>query len=52
MYRWPLALRFIKGAIHGAIALPLALHALFAALVVFIDQNLDGNLGLPASIVA
>ncbi len=51
MCRWPLALRFIKGAIHGVIALPLALHALFAALVVFIDQNLDGNLGLPASIV-
>ncbi|KAF6231534.1 hypothetical protein HO173_010286 [Letharia columbiana] len=49
--RWPLALRFIKGAIHGAIILPVALHGLFAALVVFLDQHLDGRLGLPASII-
>ena len=49
--RWPLALRFIKGAIHGAIILPVALHTLFAALIVFLDLNLDGSLGLPASIV-
>lgn len=49
--RWPLALRFIKGAIHAAIILPVTLHGLFAALVVFLDQHLDGSLGLPASIV-
>lgn len=49
--RWPLALRFIKGAIHAAIILPVTLHGLFAALVVFLDQHLDGNLGLPASII-
>lgn len=49
--RWPLALRFIKGAIHAAIMLPVTLHGLFAALVVFLNQHLDGRLGLPASIV-
>lgn len=49
--RWPLALRFIKGAIHAAIILPVTLHGLFAALAVFLDQHLDGSLGLPASIV-
>ena len=49
--RWPLALRFVKGAIHSAIILPVALHAIFASLIVYIDQNLNGNLGLPASIV-
>lgn len=49
--RWPLALRFIKGAIHGAIILPVTLHGLFAALIVFLDQHLDGSLGLPASII-
>ena len=50
-YRWPLALRFYKGAIHGRIMLPVVLHALFACIIVFIDQQLDGHLGLPASIV-
>lgn len=49
--RWPLALRFIKGAIHGAIILPVALHAIFAALVAFIDQGPDLSLGLPNSTV-
>ena len=49
--RWPLALRFIKGAIHGAIILPVVLHAGFAALIAFIDQNMDQNLGLPNSAV-
>lgn len=48
--RWPLALRFIKGAIHAAIILPVALHAAFAALVVALDHNVQ-DLGLPASIV-
>lgn len=46
-----MVIRFIKGAIHGVIILPVVLHAAFAALVAFIDQNLDRNLGLPTSIV-
>ena len=49
-YRWPLALRFIKGAIHGTIILPVLLHAAFAALVVALDKHVQ-DLGLPASIV-
>ena len=49
--RWPLALRFIKGAIHIAIILPVTLHGLFAALIVFLDLHLDGRLSLPTSIV-
>ncbi|MCJ1256155.1 hypothetical protein MMC24_003975 [Lignoscripta atroalba] len=49
--RWPLALRFAKGAIHGTIVVPVVLHALFAALIVYIDQCLNGHLGLPASII-
>ncbi|KAL3426777.1 hypothetical protein PVAG01_00286 [Phlyctema vagabunda] len=49
--RWPLVLRFIKGAVHGAILVPTVLHALFAAVVVYIDQEIDGNLRLPASIM-
>ena len=50
--RWPLVLRFIKGAIHGAILIPVVFHGLFAALIVFLDQHHAGNLGLPASIVS
>lgn len=50
-YRWPLALRFIKGAIHGAIILPVLLHATFTALIVALDHNVK-DLGLPASIVS
>ena len=49
--RWPLVLRFIKGAIHGAIIVPVVLHTLFAVLIVFVDRNLEGNLGLPPSII-
>ena len=50
-HRWPLALRFVKGAIHSTVIVPVAAHALFAAAIVYIDQNLDHNLGLPGSIV-
>ena len=50
-HRWPLVLRFIKGAIHRAIVIPVILHGLFAALVVYLDSYHEGNLGLPASIV-
>lgn len=49
--RWPLVLRFIKGAIHGSILLSTTLHALFAALIVYIDKQMDGDLGLPSSII-
>ncbi|KAL1628617.1 hypothetical protein SLS56_005726 [Neofusicoccum ribis] len=48
--RWPLVLRFIKGAIHGAIFVPVALHALFTALVVYLDSTV-GEFGLPSSII-
>ncbi|KAI4132898.1 MAG: hypothetical protein LQ347_002389 [Umbilicaria vellea] len=48
---WPLALRFTKGAIHSHIWIPGTLHAIFTIAVVFIDQQLNGHLGLPASIV-
>ncbi|KAL8710057.1 MAG: hypothetical protein Q9220_005328 [cf. Caloplaca sp. 1 TL-2023] len=49
-YRWPLALRFIKGAIHGAIVLPVLLHAAFALMIVVLDHNVH-DIGLPASII-
>lgn len=35
-----------------AILLPTVLHALFAALIVYIHQSIDGDLRLPASIVS
>ena len=50
-HRWPLVLRFVKGAIHSAILVPVISHALFAVLVVYIDQILNHNLGLPNTIV-
>ncbi|KAL6721603.1 hypothetical protein ACLMJK_000707 [Lecanora helva] len=49
--RWPLVLRFIKGAIHGAIVVPVIAHGLFAALIVFLDMHTNGRLGLPSSII-
>ncbi|KAI9928107.1 hypothetical protein MW887_002140 [Aspergillus wentii] len=42
--------RFIKGAIHGAILLPVSLHALFTAFVVFLDTYVF-TVGLPATII-
>ncbi|KAF2453547.1 Bestrophin/UPF0187 [Lineolata rhizophorae] len=48
--RWPLVLRFAKGAVHAAIVLPVLLHAIFTALIVYLDINKAG-LGLPSSIV-
>ena len=47
-----LALRFSKGAIHGAVLLPVIMHSLFACMIAYIDQSLDFNLGLPSSIVS
>ncbi|KAI9860767.1 MAG: hypothetical protein M1813_005690 [Trichoglossum hirsutum] len=48
--RWPLALRFIKGAIHTQIIVPVVLHALFTLLIVYLDRGLM-NVGLPSSII-
>ena len=49
--RWPLALRFIKGAIHADIAVPVVLHAAFTALVCYLDEIRDDHLGLPSSTI-
>jgi putative membrane protein len=49
--RWPLVLRFIKGAIHVDIAMPVVLHAAWAALIVYIDQVREDHIGLPSSII-
>lgn len=49
--RWPLVLRFVKGAVHGAILLPVLLHSLFTALVVYTNYHLRRHLVLPGSIV-
>ncbi|KAF2087835.1 hypothetical protein K490DRAFT_4112, partial [Saccharata proteae CBS 121410] len=51
--RWPLVLRFYKGAIHSAILLPVLLHSLFTVLVVYVDGRLGPNqkIGLPSSII-
>lgn len=49
--KWPLAFRFIKGAIHHVIILPMMLHGLFATLVVYFDRTKGYPLGLPTSIV-
>lgn len=51
-YRWPLVLRFIKGAVHIDILLPVVLHALFTAAVVYLDTYVIARgIGLPATIV-
>lgn len=49
--RWPLVFRFIKGAIHAAILLPVFLHAAFTAFVVYLDVYVFDTVGLPSSIV-
>ncbi|KAF2723730.1 hypothetical protein K431DRAFT_318889 [Polychaeton citri CBS 116435] len=49
--RWPLVLRFIKGAIHTDIAIPVILHALWTAGVCWLDTVTHGHLDLPSSIV-
>ncbi|KKZ66460.1 membrane protein [[Emmonsia] crescens] len=49
--RWPLVLRFIKGAVHGAILIPVVLHALFTALIVYLDKYVYDSLGLPPTII-
>ncbi|KMU89103.1 hypothetical protein CIHG_07035 [Coccidioides immitis H538.4] len=49
--RWPLVLRFIKGAVHSAVLVPLICHALFTVLVVCLDKYVYDSLGLPPTIV-
>lgn len=50
--RWPLVLRFIKGAIHRDIALPVFFHALFTTVIVTLHVRLQHNFGLPSSVVS
>lgn len=49
--RWPLVLRFVKGAIHVDIAIPVLLHTLWAAFVAWLEWRMSGDLGLPGSII-
>lgn len=51
LIRWPLVFRFIKGAIHGAILVPVFLHAVFTALIVYLDTYVFETVGLPSTIV-
>ncbi|KAK6440605.1 hypothetical protein LTR95_003161 [Oleoguttula sp. CCFEE 5521] len=48
--RWPLALRFIKGAIHADIAIPVLLHSAFAALVTYIDRIREDHIGFDGNV--
>jgi putative membrane protein len=48
----PLVLRFVKGSIHGDILLAVVLHAMFAALIVYIDDFTPYTPHLPASITS
>lgn len=49
--RLPLVLRFAKGAIHNIIIVPVLLHSLFTALIVYLDTHVFTSLGLPATII-
>jgi putative membrane protein len=49
--RIPLVLRFYKGAIHNIIILPVLLHCLFAALVVYLNRHVTGSISLPSTII-
>ncbi|KAI9882726.1 MAG: 3',5'-cyclic-nucleotide phosphodiesterase [Watsoniomyces obsoletus] len=49
--RWPLVFRFIKGAIHTVILVPLIIHTLFSVFIVCLDQYVNTGLGLPSSII-
>ncbi|ROV88059.1 hypothetical protein VMCG_10418 [Cytospora schulzeri] len=50
--RWPLVLRFIKGAIHRDVGVPLVLHSLFTTLIALLHVRLEHNFALPASVVS
>ncbi|ORY19575.1 Bestrophin/UPF0187 [Clohesyomyces aquaticus] len=49
--RIPLVLRFAKGAIHNIIIIPVLLHSLFTVLIVYLDRNITGSLGVPATVI-
>lgn len=49
--RWPLTLRFIKGAIHRSIFVPVLLHAIFAVAVVLYNRHRNGDFALPSSLL-
>ncbi|KAJ6144954.1 hypothetical protein N7470_008849 [Penicillium chermesinum] len=49
--RWPLVLRFIKGAIHLEVLVPVLLHSLFTAFVVYLDTYVFDTVGIPNSII-
>ncbi|KAF2787039.1 hypothetical protein K505DRAFT_317372 [Melanomma pulvis-pyrius CBS 109.77] len=49
--RIPLVLRFYKGAIHNIIIVPVILHCLFAALVVYLNRHVTGSISLPSTII-
>jgi putative membrane protein len=50
--RMPLVLRFIKGSIHSDILLPVVIHALFAALIVYVDDFTPYTPHLPGAITS
>ena len=49
--RLPLVLRFAKGSIHGAIYIPVILHSLFTALIVYLDTFPNVHISIPATII-
>lgn len=49
--RWPLVLRFIKGAIHINIIIPVLAHAGIAALICYLDTIREGHLSVPSSTI-
>ena len=49
--RLPLVLRFAKGSIHSAIYLPVILHCLFTALIVYLDGFPRVHISIPATII-
>ncbi|KAN0079219.1 Bestrophin, RFP-TM, chloride channel domain containing protein [Elaphomyces granulatus] len=49
--RCPLVFRFIKGAIHSEIIIPIICHSIVATAVVCLDKFVFGTLGLPSMII-
>ncbi|KAF2635266.1 UPF0187-domain-containing protein [Massarina eburnea CBS 473.64] len=49
--RIPLVLRFSRGAIHDLVLIPVVLHSLFTALIVYLDTYVFTSLGLPSTII-
>ncbi|KAJ4332186.1 hypothetical protein N0V87_008556 [Didymella glomerata] len=49
--RLPLVLRFAKGSIHSAIYIPVVLHSLVTALIVYLDSFPHIHISIPATII-